>query len=237
MASGIPIYEGYGLTEAGPCIAVNCYKRGMKIGTVGLPLINIEIKLADDGEILTKGENNMIGYYKNPEATAEAVKDGWLYTGDIGEWVDGKFLKIIDRKKEMFKTSGGKYIVPQQIESKLVESSFIEQAMVLGEGRKFPAALIVPNYNNLLEWSRSAFPALANLSRLDFLNSPELKQKMESELNRINQNFGSWEQIKKFTIVPDEMTVETGELTPTLKMKRKVILQRYEQEIEEIYQN
>ncbi|HAE67785.1 MAG TPA: long-chain fatty acid--CoA ligase [Sphingobacterium sp.] len=237
MAAGIPIYEGYGLTEAGPCIAVNCYKRGMKIGTVGLPLINIEIKLANDGEILTKGENNMIGYYKNPEATAEAIKDGWLYTGDIGQWVDGKFLKIIDRKKEMFKTSGGKYIVPQQIESKLVESSFIEQAMVLGEGRKFPAALIVPNYNNLLEWSRSAFPALANLSRLDFLNSPELKQKMRSELNRINQNFGSWEQIKKFIIVPDEMTVETGELTPTLKMKRKVILQKYEQEIEDIYQN
>jgi len=237
MAAGIPIYEGYGLTEAGPCIAVNCYKRGMKIGTVGLPLINIEIKLADDGEILTKGENNMIGYYKNPEATAEAIKDGWLYTGDIGQWVDGKFLKIIDRKKEMFKTSGGKYIVPQQIESKLVESSFIEQAMVLGEGRKFPAALIVPNYNNLLEWSRSAFPALANLSRLDFLNSLELKQKMGSELNRINQNFGSWEQIKKFIIVPDEMTVETGELTPTLKMKRKVILQKYGQEIEDIYQN
>ncbi|WP_343567720.1 long-chain fatty acid--CoA ligase [Sphingobacterium sp.] len=237
MAAGIPIYEGYGLTEAGPCIAVNCYKRGMKIGTVGLPLIHIEIKLADDGEILTKGENNMIGYYKNPEATAEAIKDGWLYTGDIGEWVDGKFLKIIDRKKEMFKTSGGKYIVPQQIESKLVESSFIEQAMVLGEGRKFPAALIVPNYNNLLEWSRSAFPTLANLSRIDFLNSPELKQKIESELNRINQNFGSWEQIKKFILVPDEMTVETGELTPTLKMKRKVILQKYEQEIEDIYQN
>jgi long-chain acyl-CoA synthetase len=237
MAAGIPIYEGYGLTEAGPCIAVNCYKRGMKIGTVGLPLIHIEIKLADDGEILTKGENNMIGYYKNPEATAEAIKDGWLYTGDIGQWVDSKFLKIIDRKKEMFKTSGGKYIVPQQIESKLVESSFIEQAMVLGEGRKFPAALIVPNYNNLLEWSRSAFPALANLSRLDFLNSLELKQKIGSELNRINQNFGSWEQIKKFILVPDEMTVETGELTPTLKMKRKVILQKYEQEIAEIYQN
>ena len=235
MAAGIPIYEGYGLTEAGPCIAVNCYKRGMKIGTVGLPLIHIEIKLANDGEILTKGENNMIGYYKNPEATAEAIKDGWLYTGDIGEWVDGKFLKIIDRKKEMFKTSGGKYIVPQQIESKLVESPFIEQAMVLGEGRKFPAALIVPNYNKLLEWSKSAFHTLANLSKQDFLNSPELKQKIESELNRINQNFGGWEQIKKFAIVPNEMTVETGELTPTLKMKRKVILQRYEREIEEIY--
>ncbi|MGE8427477.1 MAG: AMP-dependent synthetase/ligase [Sphingobacterium sp.] len=235
MAAGIPIYEGYGLTEAGPCIAVNCYKRGMKIGTVGLPLIHIEIKLAADGEIITKGENNMIGYYKNPEATAEVIKDGWLHTGDIGQWVDGKFLKIIDRKKEMFKTSGGKYIVPQQIESKLVESSFIEQAMVIGEARKFPAALIVPNYNKLLEWSKGTFPSLANLSKQDFLNSPELKQKIESELNRINQNFGAWEQIKKFTIVPDEMTVETGELTPTLKMKRKVILQKYEREIEEIY--
>ncbi|WP_313266575.1 long-chain fatty acid--CoA ligase [Sphingobacterium sp.] len=236
MAAGIPIYEGYGLTEAGPCIAVNCYRRGMKIGTVGLPLINIEIKLADDGEILTKGENNMIGYYKNPEATAEVLKDGWLYTGDIGQWVDDKFLKIIDRKKEMFKTSGGKYIVPQQIESKLVESSFIEQAMVLGEGRKFPAALIVPNYNNLLEWSKSAVPSLTKLTRLDFLNSPELKQKIESELSRINKNFGNWEQIKKFAILPDEMTVESGELTPTLKMKRKIILQKYEREIEEIYQ-
>ena len=236
MAAGIPIYEGYGLTEAGPCIAVNCYRRGMKIGTVGLPLIHIEIKLAPDGEILTKGENNMIGYYKNPEATAEAIKDGWLYTGDIGEWVDGKFLKIIDRKKEMFKTSGGKYIVPQQIESKLVESPFIEQAMVLGEGRKFPAALIFSNYKNLLEWSKTAFPTLADLSRRDFLNSPELKQKIESELNRINKNFGNWEQIKKFAIIPNEMTIETGELTPTLKMKRKVILQKYEREIEQIYQ-
>ncbi len=235
MAAGIPIYEGYGLTEAGPCIAVNCYRRGMKIGTVGLPLIHIEIKLAADGEILTKGENNMIGYYKNPEATAEVLKDGWLYTGDIGQWVDGKFLKIIDRKKEMFKTSGGKYIVPQQIESKLVESSFIEQAMVLGEGRKFPAALIVPNYNNLLEWSKNAVPSLSALTRLDFLNSPELKQKIESELSRINKNFGNWEQIKKFAILPEEMTVESGELTPTLKMKRKIILQKYEREIEEIY--
>jgi len=235
MAAGIPIYEGYGLTEAGPCIAVNCDRRGMKIGTVGLPLIHIEIKLAADGEILTKGENNMIGYYKNPEATAEVLKDGWLYTGDIGQWVDGKFLKIIDRKKEMFKTSGGKYIVPQQIESKLVESSFIEQAMVLGEGRKFPAALIVPNYNNLLEWSKNAVPSLSALTRLDFLNSPELKQKIESELSRINKNFGNWEQIKKFAILPEEMTVESGELTPTLKMKRKIILQKYEREIEEIY--
>jgi len=235
MAAGIPIYEGYGLTEAGPCIAVNCFKRGMKIGTVGLPLINIEIRLADDGEILTKGENNMIGYYKNDEATAEVLKDGWLYTGDIGQWVDGKFLKIIDRKKEMFKTSGGKYIVPQQLESKIVESSFIEQVMVIGESQKFPAALIVPSYVNLLEWSKSSFPSLANLPKIEFLNSAEIKQQIESELNRINQNFGNWEQIKKFAIIPNEMTIETGELTPTLKMKRKIILQKYEKEVESIY--
>lgn len=235
MAAGIPIYEGYGLTEAGPCIAVNCFKRGMRIGTVGLPLINIEIKLADDGEILTKGENIMIGYYKNEEATAEVLKDGWLYTGDIGQWVDGKFLKIIDRKKEMFKTSGGKYIVPQQLESKIVESSLIEQVMVIGESRKFPAALIVPNYANLLEWSKNSSPSLANLPKIEFLNSAEVKQQIESELNRINQNFGNWEQIKKFAIIPNEMTIETGELTPTLKMKRKIILQKYEKEVEAIY--
>lgn len=235
MAAGIPIYEGYGLTEAGPCIAVNCFKRGMKIGTVGLPLINIEIRLADDGEILTKGENNMIGYYKNEEATAEVLKDGWLYTGDIGQWVDGKFLKIIDRKKEMFKTSGGKYIVPQQLESKIAESSFIEQVMVIGESQKFPAALIVPSYVNLLEWGKQTVPALAELSKIEFLNSPEVKRQIESELDRINQNFGSWEQIKKFAIIPNEMTIETGELTPTLKMKRKVILQKYAKEVETIY--
>jgi Long-chain acyl-CoA synthetases (AMP-forming) len=235
MAAGIPIYEGYGLTEAGPCIAVNCFKRGMKIGTVGLPLINIEIKLSEDGEILTKGENNMIGYYKNEEATAEVLKDGWLYTGDIGQWVDGKFLKIIDRKKEMFKTSGGKYIVPQQLESKIVESSLIEQVMVIGESRKFPAALIVPNYANLVEWSKNSSPSLAKLSKIEFLKHPEVRQQIESELNRINQSFGNWEQIKKFAIIPNEMTIETGELTPTLKMKRKVILQKYEKEVEAIY--
>ncbi|MNK38702.1 Long-chain-fatty-acid--CoA ligase FadD15 [compost metagenome] len=235
MAAGIPIYEGYGLTEAGPCIAVNCFKRGMKIGTVGLPLINIEIKLSEDGEILTKGENNMIGYYKNEEATAEVLKDGWLYTGDIGQWVDGKFLKIIDRKKEMFKTSGGKYIVPQQLESKIVESSLIEQVMVIGESRKFPAALIVPNYANLVEWSKNSSPSLAKLSKIEFLKHPEVRQQIESELNRINQSFGNWEQIKKFAIIPNEMTIETGELTPTFKMKRKVILQKYEKEVEAIY--
>ena len=235
LAAGIPIYEGYGLTEAGPCLSVNCIKRGMKIGTVGIPLINIEIKLAEDGEILAKGKNIMLGYYKNPEATAEVLKDGWLYTGDIGEWVDEKFLKIIDRKKEMFKTSGGKYVVPQQIEAKLSESTFIEQIMVVGEGRKFPSALIVPAYQNLMDWAKTNDSSLIQISKSEFLASVQVKTIIEEEVNRLNVNFGNWEKIKKFAIIPNEFTIETGELTPTLKMKRKIILAKYENEINEIY--
>lgn len=235
LAAGIPIYEGYGLTEAGPCLSVNCIKRGMKIGTVGIPLINIDIKLAEDGEILAKGKNIMLGYYKNPEATAEVLKDGWLYTGDIGEWVDEKFLKIIDRKKEMFKTSGGKYVVPQQIEAKLSESTFIEQIMVVGEGRKFPSALIVPAYQNLMDWAKTNDSSLIQFSKSEFLANAKIKTIIEEEVNRLNVNFGNWEKIKKFAIIPNEFTIETGELTPTLKMKRKIILAKYENEINEIY--
>ncbi|SFM60073.1 long-chain acyl-CoA synthetase [Algoriella xinjiangensis] len=235
LAAGIPIYEGYGLTEAGPCLSVNCIKRGMKIGTVGIPLINIDIKLAEDGEILAKGKNIMLGYYKNPEATAEVLKDGWLYTGDIGEWVDEKFLKIIDRKKEMFKTSGGKYVVPQQIEAKLSESTFIEQIMVVGEGRKFPSALIVPAYQNLMDWAKTNDSSLIQISKSEFLANAKIKTIIEEEVNRLNVNFGNWEKIKKFAIIPNEFTIETGELTPTLKMKRKIILAKYENEINEIY--
>ena len=235
LAAGIPIYEGYGLTEAGPCLSVNCIKRGMKIGTVGISLINIDIKLAEDGEILAKGKNIMVGYYKNPEATAEVLKDGWLHTGDIGEWIDGKFLKIIDRKKEMFKTSGGKYIVPQQIEAKLSESSFIEQIMVVGEGQKFPAALIVPNFNACLDWAKVNDSSLLNLTREEFINHSKIKQLIADEVDKLNSNFGNWEQIKKFILLPNEFTIETGELTPTLKMKRKVIAKKYEKEINEIY--
>ena len=235
LAAGIPIYEGYGLTEAGPCLSVNCIKRGMKIGTVGIPLINIDIKLAEDGEILAKGKNIMVGYYKNPEATAEVLKDGWLHTGDIGEWIDGKFLKIIDRKKEMFKTSGGKYIVPQQIEAKLSESSFIEQIMVVGEGQKFPAALIVPNFNACLDWAKVNDSSLLNVTREEFINHSKIKQLIADEIDKLNSNFGNWEQIKKFILLPNEFTIETGELTPTLKMKRKVIAKKYEKEINEIY--
>ncbi len=236
LAAGIPIYEGYGLTEAGPCLSVNCIKRGMKIGTVGIPLIDIEIKLAEDGEILAKGKNIMQGYYKNPEATAEVLKNGWLYTGDIGEWVDGKFLKIIDRKKEMFKTSGGKYVVPQQIEKILSESTFIEQIMVVGEGRKFPAALIIPSYENCIDWAKTNDSSLINLPREEFLTHSKIKQLIEDEVSRLNVNFGNWEKIKKLEILPNEFTIETGELTPTLKMKRKIIAEKYKNEIERIYQ-
>ncbi len=236
LAAGIPIYEGYGLTEAGPCLSVNCIKRGMKIGTVGIPLIDIEIKLAEDGEILAKGKNIMQGYYKNPEATAEVLKNGWLYTGDIGEWVDDKFLKIIDRKKEMFKTSGGKYIVPQQIEKILSESTFIEQIMVVGEGRKFPAALIIPSYENCIDWAKTNDLSLINLPREEFLTHSKIKQLIEDEVSRLNVNFGNWEKIKKLEILPNEFTIETGELTPTLKMKRKIIAEKYKNEIERIYQ-
>lgn len=235
MAAGINIYEGYGLTEAGPCLAVNDFKRGMKLGTVGLPLINIEIKLAEDGEILAKGDNVMLGYYKDPQATQEVIKDGWLYTGDIGQWVDGKYLKIIDRKKEMFKTSGGKYVVPQPIESKMVESPYIEQFMVIGEGEKFPAAFIVPSYNNLLDWTKESAMPLTSLSKEDFLAQTEIKEKITQEINRINTSFGQWEQIKKFSIIPEEFTIEGGELTPTLKMKRKKIIEKYSKNYKEIY--
>ena len=236
LAAGIPIWEGYGLTEASPCVSVNCIKRGLKIGTVGIPLINIDVKLADDGEILVKGDNVMKGYYKNPEATAEVIKDGWLHTGDIGVF-EGKFLKIIDRKKEMFKTSGGKYIVPQQIEKKMVESKFIEQAMVIGEGKHYPAALIVPSYTNLLDWAKSENNDLVNLSKIDFLNNQKVIAKIQAEVDISNQFFGNWEKIKRFEILPEEFTVETGELTPTLKLKRKIILDKFDSNIKKIYSN
>ena len=235
MSAGINIYEGYGLTEAGPCLAVNDFRRGMKLGTVGLPLINLEIKLAEDGEILAKGDNIMLGYYKDEQATAEVIKEGWLYTGDIGQWIEGKYLKIIDRKKEMFKTSGGKYIVPQAIESKMVESPFIEQFMVIGEGEKYPAAFVVPAYSNLVEWAKENAKESISNSKDEFLNKAVIREKITEEINKINKYFGQWEQIKKFAIIPNEFTIEGGELTPTLKMKRKKIVEKFNQAYNEIY--
>ena len=235
LAAGIPIYEGYGLTEASPLIAVNLYNRGPRIGTVGNAVKDVEIKLADDGEILVKGPNVMLGYYKNQQATDEVLKNGWLYTGDIGEWVEGDYLKIIDRKKEMFKISSGKYVVPQPIETKLVESDFIEQAMVVGDSQKFASAFIVPNFANLKDWAKQNAPEIVNLPREEFLATAEVHKKINQEVRKANQFFGNWEQIKKPAILPHEFTIESDELTPTLKMKRKVILKKYQTEFEEIY--
>jgi len=237
LAAGIPIYEGYGLTEASPLISVNTYIKGTRIGTVGPAVKYVEIKLAEDGEILVKGPNVMMGYYKNQEETDKTIIDGWLYTGDIGTWVDDVFLKIIDRKKEMFKISGGKYVTPQPIEKKLLESKFIEQAMVIGDGMKFASAFIVPNYAQLLDWSKSEAPALAQLSKEEFLKDTAVIKKINQEVRRTNQYFGNWEQIKKPAILTHEFSIEEGELTPTLKMKRKVILAKYKDEFNRIYLN
>ena len=236
LAAGLPFFEGYGMTEASPLISVNNpNKLGLRIGTVGSPALDVEIKLAEDGEILVKGPNVMMGYYKNPEATAETLKDGWLHTGDIGVWEEKDFLKIIDRKKEMFKISGGKYVVPSPIENKLIESNFIEQAMVVGDGEKFASALIVPNYVNLKEWAKENAPEIVSLPKAEFLATKEVAKKINQEVRAANQYFGNWEQIKKPAIIPNEFTMDAGELTPTLKMKRKNIAQKYKTEIENIF--
>ncbi len=224
LAARIPIYEGYGLSEASPLITVNFYNRGVRVGTVGNAVSGVDIKLAEDGEILVKGPNVMLGYYKNKQATDEVMKDGWLYTGDIGKWEAGDYLKIIDRKKEMFKISGGKYIVPQPIETKLVESPLIEQAMVVGDSMKFAGAFVVPNYTNLKKWAEKCAPELLNLRREEFLLSVSVHKRLHQEVKIANKHFGNWEQIKKIAVIPNEFTIESGELTPTLKMKRREIL-------------
>jgi len=235
LAAGIPIYEGYGLTEASPLIAVNHYIQGTRIGTVGPPVKYVAVKLAADGEILVKGPNVMMGYYKNPEETAKTIQDGWLYTGDIGVLEEGRFIRIIDRKKEMFKISGGKYVVPQPIEKKILESDFIEQVMVVGDGQKFASAFIVPNYNNLLDWAKSNLPEVSAMPREEFLKQDVIVKKVNAEVRKANQHFGNWEQIKRPYILRNEFTIENDELTPTLKMKRKVILSKYKKEFDAIY--
>jgi long-chain acyl-CoA synthetase len=237
LAAGIPLYEGYGMTEASPLISVNHYIKGIRVGTVGLPVKYVEVKLADDGEILVKGPNVMQGYYKNPEETAKTIIDGWLHTGDIGVLEEGKFIKIIDRKKEMFKISGGKYVIPQPIEKKLVESYFIEQAMVIGDGQKFASAYIIPNYGHLADWSKSSAPELIGMKKDEFLSHPIIVKKINAEVRLANQHFGNWEQIKKPIILHNEFTIDGGELTPTLKMKRKVILEKYKQQFNDLYKS
>jgi long-chain acyl-CoA synthetase len=235
-AAKIPIYEGYGPTENSPVISVNCkYKGGTKFGTVGPVLKGQEVKLEADGEICVKGPSVMMGYYKRPELTAETIIDGWLHTGDIGVFEDGKYLKITDRKKELFKTSGGKYVAPQPIENKMKESPFVEQMMVVGAEEKFVGALIVPSIPNLKEWMRQK--NLPFVTSEDAVNNPEVMQLYKELVDSFNKFFNQVEQIKRFELLPNEWTIESGELTPTLKLKRKVILEKYRNVYERIYKH
>ncbi|MET6998660.1 AMP-dependent synthetase/ligase [Chitinophaga defluvii] len=233
-AAGIPIMEGYGLTETSPVIAVNRIEVADRMfGTVGPVIDNVQVKIAEDGEILCKGPNVTIGYYKRPDLTADAIKDGWFHTGDIGVMVNNKFLKITDRKKELFKTSGGKFVAPQPIENKFKESPFIEQIMVVGEDRKFTGALIVPSYNNLRNWCQKN--GIEYTSNEAAVKNPEVLAMFQQAVEKYNQFFNHIEQVKKFVLLPHEWTVDGGELTPTLKVKRKVIMEKYRQEIDSLY--
>ena len=233
-AAKIPIYEGYGPTENSPVISVNCRRKGgTKFGTVGLVINGQEVKLEADGEICVKGPSVMMGYYKRPDLTAETIIDGWLHTGDIGVFEDGKFLKITDRKKELFKTSGGKYVAPQPIENKLKESPFVEQMMVVGAEQKFVGALIVPSIPNLKEWMQHKGIKFTTIE--DAVHNPKVLDLYKELVDSFNKFFNHVEQIKKFELLPNEWTIDSGELTPTLKLKRKVIMEKYKTAFERIY--
>jgi long-chain acyl-CoA synthetase len=236
FAAQIPILEGYGLTETSPVVSVNCFSKGIRIGTVGALIDDVSVKIAEDGEILVKGPNVMMGYYNLPEVTAEAIDaEGWFHTGDIGIFEEGKFLKITDRKKEIFKTSGGKYIVPQAMENKFKESRFIEQIMVIGEGEKFPAAFIVPNFAFIKEWAHRKNIDLGDTSHHSIAKDGRVVGRIQQEIDKFNKDFGNWEQIKRFTLMEKEFSVEGEELTPTLKLKRKKILAKYIAQYDAIY--
>lgn len=230
-AAGIPVYEGYGMTESSPAGTVNDLRNnGLKIGTVGKPLEGIKIKIAEDGEILIKGDNVMLGYYKNEELTNKTIIDDYLHTGDIGELDAEGFLKITDRKKEIFKTSGGKYIAPAALETEFKKSRFIEQILVIGEGEKMPAAFIQLHFDFVYEWAKRHNHVLDNVS-----TDKILINRIQKEVDFYNKKFGKWEQIKKFEITPDEWSVESGHLTPTMKMRRKIIKEKYKKLYQKIY--
>lgn len=233
-AAKIPILEGYGLTETSPVISVNRLEvHDRHFGTVGPVIPGVEVRIAEDGEILCKGPNVMMGYYKRPDLTAEAITEGWFHTGDIGEFVDNKYLKITDRKKELFKTSGGKYVAPLAIEGKMKESPYIEQIMVVGPERKFVGALIVPTFPRLEEWARQKGIAFANHEQL--IHDPGVLAFYREILDSFNVNFGHVEQVKRFELLPAEWTVETGEMTPKLSLRRKVVTEKFAKQIEKIY--
>ena len=233
-AGGIIVMEGYGLTETSPVISVNRYEEsGRMFGSAGPLIDDVEVKIAEDGEILCKGPNVMMGYYKRPDLTAQDITDGWFHTGDIGMLTENNFLKITDRKKELFKTSGGKYVAPLPIENKLKESPFVEQVMIVGPERKFVGALIIPSFPNLREWCRhNAVPEGTNE---EMIRQPKVIELYKDLVESFNKFFNHVEQIKKFELLPAEWSVDTGEMTPKLSMKRKVITEKYKEAIDRIY--
>lgn len=234
-AAGMVVVEGYGLSETSPVTNVNCWdNKGWRVGTVGKALDDVDVKIADDGEIMIKGPNVMLGYYKDLEKTKEAINsEGYFHTGDIGEIDSDGFLKITDRKKEMFKTSGGKYISPAVLENAFKESRFIDQIMVIGEGEKMPAALVQLDFVFVREWCRRKRIECTNDEMV--IRNPQVISRIKQVIDEQNKNFGNWEMIKKFEIVPDVWSIEDGQLTPTLKLKRKVIKQMYNDLFDKIY--
>jgi long-chain acyl-CoA synthetase len=234
-AAGMPVFEGYGLTETSPVITVNHFDATM-FGTVGTPINGVEIKIAEDGEILTRGHHIMKGYYLRTDLTEESIDEhGWFHTGDIGEIMPGNFLKITDRKKEIFKTAGGKYVSPQLLENRYKESPLIEQIMVLGENRKFPSALIVPTFPALKNWcEKKGIPYTNNE---EMICNVQVIDKYNRVITALGADFGKWEQVKRFALLPKEFSIEGGELTPKLSFKRKIILEKNATTIEKIYKD
>lgn len=233
--ANIPVLEGYGLTETSPVIAVNCYEKiNTRIGTVGPVIYNTEVKIAEDGEILVKGPGVMLGYYRNEQATKEMInEEGWLHTGDIGTFVENRFLKITDRKKEIFKTSSGKYIAPLMIENKIKECRFVEQCCVIGESQKFASALIVVSKDYLKEWAQNNGINLGNES--ETINHPDLRKEINIFIRDMNKTLAPYEQIKRPELILEPWTVDGGELTPKMSMKRKVILQKHSDLVAKIF--
>lgn len=233
-AAQLPVYQGYGLTETSPVATVN--RPGDNVfGSSGIAIQDVQIKIAEDGEILVKGPNVMKGYYKRPDATAEVIdSEGWFHTGDIGVLDNGTHLRITDRKKEIFKTAGGKYIAPQVMENKFKESPFIEQMMVIGENERFPAALIVPTFATLKDWCEKK--GMTYTSNEEMIKYPDVLEKFQREIDRYNPEFGHWEQIKKIALLPREFSIDAGEMTPKMSLKRKAILEKHADLVKGIYQ-
>lgn len=234
-AAGVTILQGYGLTETSPVIAVNrMEKENRQFGTVGPPIEGVEVTITEEGEITCKGPNVMQGYYKNEQATNKVIDgEGWFYTGDVGEWVEGKFLQVNDRKDSLFKTSGGKYVAPLPIENMFKQSMFVEQIIVIGKNRKFVSALILPDFEELESWCKEK--QIPFESKEAVIQKPEVHQKYQAIIDHYNQKLGHVQQIKQFKLIADPWSVDTGELTPTMKIKREVVLEKYKDAIEEMY--